>query len=131
MSPVRPTVQVVGLGLEPGHHRLRDFLTRTAQPYEFFEAESPEGLALMSRARALRRKTFRSSGTARYLHRRNDRVLAQAWKISAPPSQTHYDLAIVGAGPAGLGAAVHAASDGLSTVVIEADVPGGRLLTRP
>ena len=52
--------------------------------------------------------------------------LAQAWKISAPPLQTHYDLAIVGAGPAGLGAAVHAASDGLSTVVIEADVPGGQ-----
>jgi thioredoxin reductase (NADPH) len=38
----------------------------------------------------------------------------------------HYELAIVGAGPAGLAAAVYAASDGLSTVVIEADVPGGQ-----
>ena len=38
----------------------------------------------------------------------------------------HYDLAIVGAGPAGLAAAVYAASDGLSTVVLERDVPGGQ-----
>ena len=42
MSPVRPTVQVIGRTLEPGHHGLRDFLTRTAQPYEFFEEGSPE-----------------------------------------------------------------------------------------
>jgi thioredoxin reductase len=53
-------------------------------------------------------------------------MLAEAWKLSTPPSRRHYELAIVGAGPAGLAAAVYAASDGLSTVVIEADVPGGQ-----
>ena len=53
-------------------------------------------------------------------------LLAEAWNLSTPPSRKHYDLAIVGAGPAGLAAAVYAASDGLSTVVIEADVPGGQ-----
>lgn len=42
------------------------------------------------------------------------------------PARAQYDLAIVGAGPAGLAAAVYAASDGLSTVLIEADVPGGQ-----
>jgi thioredoxin reductase (NADPH) len=52
--------------------------------------------------------------------------LAGAWHLSEPPSRSHYDLAVVGAGPAGLGAAVYASSDGLSTVVIEADVPGGQ-----
>ena len=40
--------------------------------------------------------------------------------------RAHYDLAIVGAGPAGLGAAVYAASDGLATVVLERDLPGGQ-----
>jgi thioredoxin reductase (NADPH) len=43
-----------------------------------------------------------------------------------PPQEEHYDLFIVGAGPAGLAAAVYGASDGLSTAVAEADVPGGQ-----
>ena len=44
----------------------------------------------------------------------------------ARPKRTHYDLVIVGAGPAGLAAAVYGASDGLSTAVAEEDVPGGQ-----
>ena len=52
--------------------------------------------------------------------------LAEAWNLSTPPSRKHYKLAIVGAGPAGLAAAVYAASDGLSTVLVEIDVPGGQ-----
>jgi hypothetical protein len=42
MSPSRPTVQVIGRRLDPEHHRLRDFLTRVAQPHEWLEARSPE-----------------------------------------------------------------------------------------
>ena len=57
-------------------------------------------------------------------------LLAEAWNLSTPPSRKHYDLAIVGAGPAGLAAAVYAACDGLSTIVIEADVPGGQASRR-
>ena len=63
------------------------------------------------------------------MHRGGDAssALAEAWgDRRAPPRARHYDLAIVGAGPAGLAAAVYAASDGLSTVVIERDVPGGQ-----
>jgi thioredoxin reductase (NADPH) len=52
--------------------------------------------------------------------------LLEAWGDYEPPSLSHYDLAIVGAGPAGLAAAVYAASDGLSTVVFERDIPGGQ-----
>ena len=47
MSPVRPTVQVVGTRLDPEHYRLRDFLTRSAQPHEWHEAGSPEATALL------------------------------------------------------------------------------------
>ena len=40
-------------------------------------------------------------------------TLVSAWNLTTAPKRSHYDLAIVGAGPAGLGAAVYAASDGL------------------
>jgi len=126
MSPVRPTVRVIGRSLEPEHHRLRDFLTRTAQPYEFLEPGSPEGAALFAEhGLATQDLPVVVDGNDVY---RNATValLGEVWDISTPPSRTHYELAIVGAGPAGLAAAVYAASDGLSTVVIEADVPGGQ-----
>ena len=126
MSPVRPTVRVVGRSLEPEHHRLRDFLTRTAQPYEFLEPGSPEAAALLAEhGLGTQDLPVVVDGNDVY---RNATValLGEAWDISTPPSRKHYELAIVGAGPAGLAAAVYAASDGLSTVVIEADVPGGQ-----
>ena len=126
MSPVRPTVRVVGRSLEPEHHRLRDFFTRTAQPYDFLEPDSPEAAALLAEhGLATQDLPVVFDGNAVY---RNATValLAEAWGLSTPPSRKHYELAIVGAGPAGLAAAVYAASDGLSTVVIEADVPGGQ-----
>ena len=52
MSPPRPTVHVVGHRLEPEHHRLRDFLTRAAQPHEFYEAGSPQAEAVLAKAGA-------------------------------------------------------------------------------
>ena len=49
MSPIRPTVTLVGLRLEPEHHRVRDFLTRIAQPYEWLEAGSVDADAALAR----------------------------------------------------------------------------------
>jgi thioredoxin reductase (NADPH) len=119
-------VQVVGRSFDPDHFRLRDFLTRIAQPYEFFEAGTPEAEELLA--------TRGLAGAELPVVLDGDDVyagatvlsLGEAWGLSSPPSRAHYDLAIVGAGPAGLAAAVYAASDGLSTVAIEADVPGGQ-----
>ena len=126
MSPVRPTVRVVGRSIEPAHHRLRDFLTRSAQPYEFLELDSPEGAALLAE-HGLAERDLPVVVDGNDVHRHATvALLAEAWNLSTPPSRKRYDLAIVGAGPAGLAAAVYCASDGLSTVVIEADVPGGQ-----
>jgi thioredoxin reductase (NADPH) len=127
MSPVRPSVTVVGRRLEPDDHRLRDFLTRTAQPHVFLEAGSAEADAALAAAGA--------SGGALPVLIDGDTVfpgasvaaVADAWRIGSPVAlREHYDLAVVGAGPAGLAAAVYAASDGLSTIVFERDVPGGQ-----
>jgi thioredoxin reductase (NADPH) len=127
MSPIRPTVHVVGRRLSPEGHRLRDFLTRIAQPFEFHDDQSPEGrrrLAEAGLADADLPVVIEADGT---VHRRAGvKDLADAWSITAQPSKLHYDLAIIGAGPAGLAASVHAASDGLETIVFERDVPGGQ-----
>ncbi len=126
MSPIRPSVRVVGHRLGVEDHRLRDFLTRIAQPFEWLEAGSPaaeQALAAHGMAGAelpvlIDDETAISPASV-------ERV-AQAWGQHRPPSRSSYDIAIVGAGPAGLAAAVYAASDGLSTVVLERDVPGGQ-----
>jgi thioredoxin reductase (NADPH) len=124
--PPRPTLHVVGRRLEPQDHRLRDFLTRIAQPHEFHEAGMPDAQAVLAHAGALDAQlpvvvdgdTVHPNATVE--------SLAQAWQVYARPRRSHYDLFIVGAGPAGLAAAVYGASDGLSTAVAEADVPGGQ-----
>ena len=115
MSPVRDTVTVVGRRLGSEDHRIRDFLERTAQPYEWVEAE-PDAIGLP--------RVIDADGTE--IPEATVERLVEAWLTDNEPRQRAYDLAIVGAGPAGLSAAVYAASDGLSTLVLEYDVPGGQ-----
>ena len=127
MSPVKPTVTVIGRRLVADDHRLRDFLTRGAQPFEWLEADSAEAQERLGRHRA-------SGATLPVVVEQDGTVtsaatperLAAAWRMTAAPQRTEYDLVIVGAGPAGLAAAVYAASDGLSTLVVERDLPGGQ-----
>jgi len=119
-------VQVVGRRLEPEHYRLRDFLTRAAQPHDFYEADSPQAEAVLARAGARGAELpVVVDGDSVYAGTSPER-LAEAWNVYARPSRSHYDLMIVGAGPAGLAAAVYGASDGLSTAVAEEDLPGGQ-----
>jgi thioredoxin reductase (NADPH) len=126
MSPIRPTVQLVGTRLDPDAHRVRDFLTRIAQPHELVEEGSAQAEALLAARGATGVRTPALIDGADVIGAVTVAALADAWRMSEPPSRAHYDLAIVGAGPAGLAAAVYGASDGLSTVLIEADVPGGQ-----
>jgi thioredoxin reductase (NADPH) len=126
MSPVRPNVSVVGHRLDPEHHRLRDFVTRAAQPFAWHEAGSPEAGALLARhdAESAELPVLVDDDGA-HAGVTVERLL-EIWNAASAPARSVYDIAIVGAGPAGLGAAVYAASDGLMTVVLERDVPGGQ-----
>ncbi len=126
MSPVRSTVDVFGHRLDPTHHGLRDFLTRTAQPMRWHEAGSADSDALLAEhgASAADLPVVIDEGTV--MAGVTIDQLIDLWHTRTPPSRSHYDLIIVGAGPAGLAAAVYAASDGLSTLVLERDVPGGQ-----
>jgi thioredoxin reductase (NADPH) len=126
MSPVRQDVTVVGRRLEPEDHRLRDFLTRVDQSFAWVEAGTPEAHELLAAHGVAEDQLPLVVAPDGVVTAATVERLADAWHESDPPSQTHYDLAIVGAGPAGLAAAVYAASDGLSTLLVERDVPGGQ-----
>jgi thioredoxin reductase (NADPH) len=126
VSPVRPDVQVVGRRLEAEHHRLRDFLTRSAQPYTWLDAGTREADALLAARDAAGAELPVLVEPDLVLAAATVESVAERWQIGVPPKRSAYDLAIVGGGPAGLAAAVYAASDGLSTVVIEDEMPGGQ-----
>ena len=117
---------LIGRGLEPEHHAVRDFLTRIAQPYEWLEAGSAAAAATLSRLGSPELELPVLVDGDRVLPAVTSRALAGAWNMSRPPSRAEYDIVVVGAGPAGLSASVYAASDGLSTIVLERDVPGGQ-----
>jgi thioredoxin reductase (NADPH) len=113
--------------MDAEHYRLRDFLTRSAQPYEWHEAGSAEADLLLESLGLVDAdlpvlveadRTFIEGATV-------ESVVA-AWGGREPAKREHYEFAVIGAGPAGLAAAVYAASDGLSTIVFDRDVPGGQ-----
>ncbi len=119
-------VQVVGRRMDAEHYRLRDFLTRTAQPYEWHEAGSAEADVLLESLGLVDATLPVLVDSDRTFTGATVVTIAAAWGGLQPPKQAHYDFAVIGAGPAGLAAAVYAASDGLSTLVCDRDVPGGQ-----
>ncbi|MFL5951448.1 MAG: FAD-dependent oxidoreductase, partial [Gaiellaceae bacterium] len=112
--------------MDAQHYRLRDFLTRTAQPYDWYEAGSPDAERLLQQLGLVDvTLPVLVDGDQKFTGASVESIVA-AWGGNQPAKQKHYDFAVIGAGPAGLAAAVYAASDGLSTLVCDNDVPGGQ-----
>jgi len=112
--------------MDAEHYRLRDFLTRTAQPYEWFEAGSADADLLLERLGLVDPTLPVLVEGNRNFQAATVESIATAWGGFQPAKRKHYDFVVIGAGPAGLAAAVYAASDGLSTLVCDRDVPGGQ-----
>jgi thioredoxin reductase (NADPH) len=119
--------RIVGDQWAPRSHHLRDVLGRNGVPFEFCPADSAAGQRLI-RDHGIDESRLPAAilHDGSVLHDPSDAQLAAAHGIRVQPLSDVYDLAIVGAGPAGLAAAVYGASEGLRTVVIEPVAIGGQ-----
>src|SRR3954451_5625550 len=120
-------VRVVGHHWSARSYKTRDFLARNAVPYRWFSVEEPEGQRLLAAAEASPEEVpvvLCPDGTV--LRAPTDAELAAVVGLNVDPATDFYDLVVVGGGPAGLGAAVYGASEGLRTVLVERRATGGQ-----
>jgi thioredoxin reductase (NADPH) len=122
-----PETKVVGHRWSARSSEVREFLARNQVPYRWYSSDEPEGQRLLAAAGADGRAlpvVITADGDP--LIEPTDADLASRVGLATTPSQDFYDLIIVGGGPAGLGAAVYGASEGLRTVLVERLASGGQ-----
>ena len=121
-------VRVIGHRFSKETHDLRDFLARNRVPARWLDverdAEAREVLTVAGIDQDRLPVALLEDGSL--LERPTVLELAERLGIAAQPTSDHYDLVIVGGGPAGLGAAVYGASEGLRTAMVEREAPGGQ-----
>jgi thioredoxin reductase (NADPH) len=132
-------IRVIGHRWSPLTHQVKDFMARNRIPYRWVDVEAEaEGEASAEAARLLERAAVSSTGTyheqlpavlfpdGTHLSQPTNAQIAEKLGHRQQASLPFYDLVIVGGGPAGLAAAVYASSDGLHTLLVEREGPGGQ-----
>src|SRR5712691_3911083 len=126
--PAFDGIRIVGHRWSPHFSQIRDFLARNSIPYQLLDAETD----------AIARQLMESSGVngrllplvvfadGSHLADPSPGAVAEKLGLKTKAELPFYDLVIVGAGPAGLAAAVYGAADGLPTLLIEREAPGGQ-----
>lgn len=132
LSSFRPPfagIRVIGNRWSPHSHQVKDFLARNQVPYQWLDIEQEEE----ARRLVLYAESDNNAQLPLVLFADGSRLIqpsnlqvAEKIGLKTQAELPFYDLAIVGAGPAGLAAAVYGASEGLSTVMIEKEAPGGQ-----
>ena len=121
-------IRVIGVRWSPMDHEIRDFLSRNRIPYQSLNPEqNPDALALLKEKGIDDAKlpvVLFGDGTA--LVQPSTTELANKVGIPTQAQQKFYDVVVVGAGPAGLAAGVYGASEGLRTLIVEPNAPGGQ-----
>ena len=125
--PAERKLKILGHPWSAPSYEVRDFLARNLVPYRWYNVAEPEGQRMLAAAGAT------ADDVPVVISRDGDLLvrpalpdLAAAVGLATMPAEEFYDLVIVGGGPAGLGAAVYGASEGLRTLIIERAAPGGQ-----
>ena len=133
LSVYRPQfegIRVIGDRWSPCSHNVKDFLARNQIPYQWLDVEQEtEAQKLIDYATNNGEKPklpLIILGDGAQLQQPTNLQLAEKIGLQTQAERPFYDLVIVGGGPAGLAAAVYGASEGLSTVMIERQAPGGQ-----
>ncbi|HZM77168.1 MAG TPA: FAD-dependent oxidoreductase [Candidatus Limnocylindrales bacterium] len=122
-----PELKVVGHRWSAPSYKVRDFLARNLVPYRWFLADEPEGARLLSAAAAEASQVpIVITAEGKSLVQPSEAELAASVGLAVTPASDFYDVIVIGAGPAGLGAAVYGASEGLRTVLVERRATGGQ-----
>jgi thioredoxin reductase (NADPH) len=122
-----PETKVIGHRWSARSSEVREFLARNQVPYRWYAADEPEGQRLLDAAGADGLSlpvVITPDGEP--LIEPDDASLAARVGLATTPSKDFYDLIVIGGGPAGLGAAVYGASEGLRTVLVERTATGGQ-----
>jgi thioredoxin reductase (NADPH) len=120
-------VRVVGDQWSARSHQLRDLLSRNSIPFGFYPADSEQGRTLLGSVGAGgEQQPVVVLFDGRVLADPSNAALAEALGVSTQPAAITYDVTVVGAGPAGLAAAVYGASEGLRTTILEPQAIGGQ-----
>jgi thioredoxin reductase (NADPH) len=121
-------VRVIGHRFSKASHDLRDFLARNRVPARWLDverdSEARELLGVVGVGPDCLPVALLEDGSV--MEKPTILELAERLGVSSAPTEDHYDLVIVGGGPAGLAAAVYGASEGLKTVLVEREAPGGQ-----
>ncbi|MEV4532576.1 FAD-dependent oxidoreductase [Asanoa sp. NPDC049518] len=119
--------RVVGHRWSAPSFKVRDFLARNLVPYRWYLSDEPEGARLLAAAGVTEVDVpLVITPEGKSMVQPSETDLATHVGLSTTPAKEFYDLVVVGAGPAGLGAAVYGASEGLRTLLVERHATGGQ-----
>jgi thioredoxin reductase (NADPH) len=126
-DPTVTETRVIGHRWSAPSFAVRDFLARNLVPYRWLPADEPEGGRLLTAAGlTVADVPVVVTPDGKSLVQPSEAELAAHVGLATNPASDFYDLVVVGAGPAGLGAAVYGASEGLRTVLVEQRATGGQ-----